>query len=126
MYDYLEISSLYHYGIKGQKWGIIRSDDDPKTRLASEKNRLKYDEKIAQIKNETKREMSANKLNTNATIALGKQELAAILSNEATLRRESYNQRKVDEQKIKMAGVIAVIAALTLKSYIKASSKKGG
>lgn len=37
-----ENNELYHHGVKGQKWGVIRETDSEKTRLASEKENLKY------------------------------------------------------------------------------------
>lgn len=122
--NYQEISSLYHHGIKGQKWGVIRKSDDQATRLASEKNRLKYDEKIAQIKNESDTSVTLNKQNNETTIILGKQELAKALSEDSRLRKESYNERKAKEQKYKTLGLAAVLGLFAVRTIAKNYRKR--
>lgn len=125
MNDYLELNALYHYGVKGQKWGIIREDDDQKTRLASEKNRLNYDKQIAKINAESDTEKSIAISDNKTAIILGRQGVQEAMARERTLRSESYNERKEKEQKYKVIGSIAVMAALTLPKVIKNAGKYG-
>lgn len=119
MYDYLELSALYHHGIKGQKWGIIREDDSAKTRLASEKNRLNYDKQIAKINANAESSIYSIRSNNYSTIMLGRQEMKEAFARERTLRDESFNERKAKEQKYKTIGTVAVLAALALPRIMK-------
>lgn len=119
MYDYLELSALYHHGIKGQKWGIIREDDSAKTRLASEKNRLNYDAKVAKLETDSNLELKSIKSNNYTAVILGRQEAREAFARERTLRAESFNERKTKEQKYKMIGTAVVLAALALPRIMK-------
>lgn len=121
--NYPEISELYHFGIKGQKWGIIRKKDDQETRLASEKNRLKYDEKIAQLKSEADTSREINQINTKTTITLGKQSLKEALEKEKTIRQQSEDARVVSEQKYKMIGKVALATVTAIKLFSKSNKK---
>lgn len=125
MYDYLELSALYHHGIKGQKWGIIREDDDQQTRLASEKNRLNYDKQIVKINAEYDSQTSKALSDNKTAIILGRQSAKEAFAREQTMRKESYNERKEKETKYKILGAVAVMAALTLPKVIKNTGKYG-
>lgn len=122
--NYQNVTELYHYGIKGQKWGIIRKDDDQETRLASEKNRLKYDEKVAKIKSEQEKRIAEISLDSKTAITLGKQELAKSFSQDDALRKQSSDERKAKELKYKMIGTVAIIAAFSARRIAKSFAER--
>ena len=60
MNDYLELHSLYHHGIKGQKWGVRRFQNEdgaaikqPSKQKARKKNRPNTDNKLGGYKKNT-------------------------------------------------------------------------
>lgn len=58
--DYLEIYSLYHHGIKGQKWGIRRYQNDDGSLTAEGKKRYGV-ESVSEMSKETLKQYQADR-----------------------------------------------------------------
>jgi len=60
MNDYLKVSYLYHHGIKGQKWGIRRFQNDDGTLTAEGKKRYGV-ESVSEMSKETLKQYQADR-----------------------------------------------------------------
>lgn len=58
--DYLEIYSLYHHGVKGQKWGIRRYQNDDGSLTAEGKKRYGV-ESVSEMSKETLKQYQADR-----------------------------------------------------------------
>ena len=67
MNDYLELHSLYHHGIKGQKWGVRKDKQTPAS--INKRNAAKRIQKESKKQNTNKKQLTA-KGATKAAIAL--------------------------------------------------------
>lgn len=117
--NFKEISELYHHGIKGMKWGVIRKNDDQETRLASEKSRLKYEENKERLEKEKESELELARLDSKTAVALGKQELKKSLSKDEVARKQSADERNAKFKKYATIGSIAVLGLLVAGSVAK-------
>lgn len=95
--DFREINALYHHGIKGQKWGVINEKDDPSSRVASEKNRLDYDAKIARYQGE----LEAVKQNNATDLKIAKEETKRTVLEGKAKVHEALVQASADKTKAK-------------------------
>ena len=111
-----ELNALYHYGIKGQKWGIRKFEDLSENQVESEKNNL-----------DAMMEMEKNRLNYKQSIQLGKQEVAIALNRDKIDKKISNKQENTKRKKYATIGALAIIGLLVgsniAKRSIKASSK---
>lgn len=127
--DFKEINALYHHGIKGQKWGVIREKDDSQSKVDSEKNRLNYDAKIAKYEGELKAVKDNNaadlkiaKEKTRQTVADGRARVTEVLikskSEESTAKADIKAKKAAEFKKYATIGTIALFAALGVSKYI--------
>ena len=82
-------------------------------------DKMTIDEKIAQINRSSDASIQINKQNNATAIALGKQQLTQALSKDSLMRKESYENRKIKEQKYKTLGMAAVALCFTLRYVSK-------
>lgn len=131
--DFKEINALYHHGIKGQKWGVIREKDDSQSKVDSEKNRLNYDAKIAKYEGELKAVKDNNaadlkiaKEKTRQTVAEGRARVTEALikskSEENTAKADIKAKKAAEFKKYATIGTVALFAALGVSKWI--SSKE--
>lgn len=106
--DYLQISELYHYGIKGQKWGVRRYQNEDGT--LTEEGKAHYSTSSSNTKQNDKQKKASSKGSdsVNSRTLAGKKiedltdkELQAVINrrnNEERLR-ESMNPKKEEPKK---------------------------
>lgn len=95
--DFREINALYHHGIKGQKWGIIRKKDSETSRETTQRDRLNYDAKIARYEGE----LAAVKDNNKTDLSIAKEETKRTVNEGKVRVAEAMSQANVDKTRIK-------------------------
>lgn len=123
--DFKEINALYHHGIKGQKWGVIREKDDSQSKVDSEKNRLNYDAKIAKYEGELKAVKDNNaadlkiaKEKTKQTVIEGRTRVTEALVESSAEKSKTKAERDAKFKKYMIAGTIAMAALWTSRKLM--------
>lgn len=129
-----QTNDLAHHGIKGQKWGIINKKDDAQSRVASEKNRLDYDRKIAAV--EANAKVSNNDINqankteryrittdAKTAVTLGRQQVSEVMARESAARQASRQETERARAKYKTLGTVAVLGLFATMSIAKNNRK---
>lgn len=111
-----EIDALCHYGVKGMKWGVINENDSQETRLAYEKNRMKYDFQNRESKMFYKTQNKKDTMEYKKAIKLAKIEKQIEHGKDSTQKAISNDERLGKKYKARAQAIAAVSAALAVSS----------
>lgn len=120
-----EFNELYHHGVKGQKWGVIRETDSEKTRLSSEKENLKYQYKNYEAKRFYDNLDKKDKLDYDKEIKLSQIEKSVAKGRQFTDRIISRNARIGQQTKYRSLAIAAVAASLSMSRASRYMSEAG-
>lgn len=121
--DFREVNALYHFGIKGMKWGVRNETDSSEDRIAFEKSRADYYKSATKDIAKMKTAQSSNR----KSVILGRQEVEKAFLETEAMKQQSRDERKAKEKKYKIVGstiIGSILLAGSLAPGIINSSKR--